>query len=111
MAYRIRYTPAFRESLDDALAYLDASDSTGRASRRLLRELKEVRGYLGMFPKMYAVREAESKEVGCDVRAARVGSHILYYVAVEGVDEVILYALRHQLADVDGVVWPVLGEK
>ena len=111
MAYKIRYAPAFKGSLDAALGFLDETDSSGNAARRLLAELKEVGGYLAAFPNMYAVREDESREVGRAIRVARVASYLLYYVVVDEDEEVILYTLRHQLADVDGVIWPALGEK
>lgn len=110
MAYRIRYAPTSKESLDDAFAFLDGADATSKASRRLFAELKEVKGYLAVFPNMYAIREDESRSVGHAVRAAQVGGHLLYYVVLDQSEEVVFYLLRHRLADPDAMVWPSLDE-
>lgn len=110
MAYKIAYAPEFKAMLDEAFGFLDAADPSEKASRRLFAELKKVKGFLAAFPSMYAIREDESRELGYAVRTARVGNYLLYYVVLDEDEEVVLYALRHQLTDPDAVAWHPLGE-
>ncbi len=109
MAFKIRAVDRFDRQFGAALQFLEEADSSGKAPRRFIAEFKEVKGYLAQFPNMYAIREDESRAFGSAVRAARVSNFLIYYVVLEEKQEVVLYALRHQLADPERLDWPAFS--
>lgn len=103
MAFNVKITNRFAESYVAASEYLNRCDESGRASSRLVDEVEGVMHLLAEFPRMYAVREDESRKSGFEVRAVSVGRYLLFYQV--GEDTVYLHTLRHKLSDPEATDW------
>ena len=106
MAFNVKITDKFAESYIAASEYLTRCDESGRAASRLVDEVEGTMHLLAEFPRMYAVREDESRKSGIEVRAVSVGRYLLFYQVLE--DVVYLHTLRHKLADPDAIDWSAI---
>ena len=107
MAFNVEVTKGFRSSYIEASDYLRRCDESGKSVANLAAEVEGLMHLLAEFPRMYPVREDESRAVGVELRSASVGRYILYYHV--GESSVYLYGLRHQLSDPEGVDWPAFS--
>lgn len=108
MTFKLGSVPTFDRSFDAAVDFLDRADGSGKAKRRFLSEFKLVKGYIAVFPNMYAIREDESRAFGDAIRGARIGHFIAYYVVDEEAEEVVFYFLRHAFSDPEATDWSAL---
>ncbi|WP_321973029.1 type II toxin-antitoxin system RelE/ParE family toxin [Paratractidigestivibacter sp.] len=107
MAFNVEVSNEFQANYIEASDYLVRCNESGKAVANLAADVEGLMHLLAEFPRMYPVREEESRKAGIELGATAAGRYILYYHVGEWT--VHLYALRHQLPDPGAADWAALA--